>query len=152
MSRGPPANALVPSVALQSAVVSGLVVLVTGTFSRSATASRSWCGITSTGGLTTGAGAWLLVEAVTDDAPSYPWILAVYALGVMVGFVVPLLPGGLGLREGVMVSLLAPRYGVGAATTLVLALRLVATFGELAAIGIGELIGLATRGPGRTPA
>jgi len=103
------------------------------------------CLLNALGWLTTGAGAWLLVEAVTDDAPSYPWILAVYALGVMVGFVVPLLPGGLGLREGVMVSLLAPRYGVGAATTLVLALRLVATFGELAAIGIGEAIGLVPR-------
>ena len=103
------------------------------------------CVLNAAGWLATGAGAWLLVDAITGDAPPYAWMLSVYALGVMVGFVVPLLPGGLGLREGVMVSLLAPRYGVGAATTLVLGLRLVATGGELAAIGIGELVGLVGR-------
>ena len=105
------------------------------------------CLLNAAGWLATGAGAWLLVDAITGDAPSFAWMLSVYALGVMVGFVLPILPAGLGLREGVTVSLLAPRYGVGAATTMTLALRLVATGGELAAIGIGELIGLAVRRP-----
>ncbi len=105
------------------------------------------CLLNAAGWLTTGVGAWLLVDAITGAAPPFAWMLSVYALGVMIGFVLPILPAGLGLREGVTVSLLAPRYGVGAATTMTLALRLVATGGELAAIGIGELIGLAARRP-----
>ena len=57
----------------------------------------------------------------------------------MLGFLVPLLPGGLGLREGTLIAFLAGPFGAGVATALALALRLVNTLGEFVAIGGTEI-------------
>jgi len=54
-------------------------------------------------------------------------------------FVVPLLPGGLGLRDGTLIAFLATTTGVGAATAIAIALRLANTLGEFLAIGLVEL-------------
>jgi uncharacterized membrane protein YbhN (UPF0104 family) len=51
---------------------------------------------------------------------------------------VPLLPGGLGLRDGTLATFLATRVGTGPATALAIALRLANTLGELVAIGVTE--------------
>ncbi len=62
------------------------------------------CLLNAAGWLATGAGAWLLLDALTADAPSFAWTLAVYALGVMVGFVMPAAARGArpaGGRDGV---------------------------------------------------
>ena len=88
----------------------------------------------------TGAAAWLLVRALTDDAPNAFWLLGAYAFAWLLGFVVPLLPGGLGLREGTLVAFLAAPFDAGVATALALALRLANTLGELVAIGGVEAI------------
>ena len=91
--------------------------------------------VKAAGWLATGAAAWLLVEALSgDDPPSFAWLLGVYAFSWLLGFVVPLLPGGLGVREGTLVAFLAAPYAAGVATALALALRLANTLGELVAI------------------
>src|SRR5207237_3914746 len=102
------------------------------------------------GWLTTGAAAYLLMRAVTHETVSPVWLTAVYSFAWLVGFVVPLLPGGLGLRDGVLVALLAARIGVGPATAVAIALRLAATLGELLAIGVTEAVYALLRLLGRT--
>ncbi len=60
------------------------------------------------GWLATGLGAWLLLRALaSEDIPGIAWVTGVYAFSWMVGFLIPLLPGGLGAREGVFVALIA---------------------------------------------
>jgi glycosyltransferase 2 family protein len=85
----------------------------------------------------TGAGFLVLANGLTDEpSPGLMWAVATYAVGYLVGFVIPLLPGGLGAREGALVAVLSPRYGLGAATALSLALRVAVTIGELLAVAI----------------
>ena len=89
----------------------------------------------------TGLGAWLLLRALSsEDLPGVAWITGVYAFSWMVGFLLPLLPGGLGAREGVFVALIATSVGVGPATALSLALRLASTVAEFVAIGGVEVL------------
>ena len=93
------------------------------------------------GWLATGGGAWLLLRALSsEDIPGIAWVTGVYAFSWMVGFLIPLLPGGLGAREGVFIALIASSVGVGPATALSLALRLASTIGEFVAIGVVELL------------
>jgi uncharacterized membrane protein YbhN (UPF0104 family) len=95
--------------------------------------------VNASGWLATGLAAHVLLDAFSPaGVPAYPWLLGVYALSVVVGFALPLLPGGLGAREATMVGFLRGAYGVGPATALVIALRLAATAGELVAIGAVE--------------
>jgi uncharacterized membrane protein YbhN (UPF0104 family) len=97
--------------------------------------------LNTVGWLTTGGAVYLLVRALVTHLNASPvWLTAVYSFAWLVGFVVPLLPGGLGLREGALVALLASRIGAGPATAVALALRLVATLGELLAIGVTEAV------------
>jgi uncharacterized membrane protein YbhN (UPF0104 family) len=96
-------------------------------------------GLNALGWVATGAAAWLLVRALSGEAdPNFFSLTAAYAFAWLLGFLVPFLPGGLGLREATLVALLAPRYGVGVATTLALALRFANTLGEFAAIAAVE--------------
>jgi uncharacterized membrane protein YbhN (UPF0104 family) len=91
------------------------------------------------GWLTTGGAAYLLMRAlVTHPNVSPVWLTAVYSFAWLVGFIVPLLPGGLGLRDGALVALLASRIGAVPATAVAIALRLAATSAELLAIGVTE--------------
>jgi uncharacterized membrane protein YbhN (UPF0104 family) len=95
--------------------------------------------VNTLGWLTTGGAAYLLVRALAADADfSFAWLTAVYAFAWLLGFVVPLLPGGLGLRDGTLATFLATRVGAGPATALAIALRLANTLGELVAIGLTE--------------
>jgi uncharacterized membrane protein YbhN (UPF0104 family) len=64
-----------------------------------------------------------------------PLVVAAVALATIAGFVVAVLPGGLGVREGVLMSVLAPALGSDASVIAALALRLVWVVAELA-IGI----------------
>ena len=96
--------------------------------------------LNSLGWLATGAATWTLIRALTEgDPPAVSWLVGVYALAWMLGFLVPLLPGGLGMRDGTLAVFLATRVGAGVATGLVLALRLANTLGEFVAIGATEL-------------
>jgi uncharacterized membrane protein YbhN (UPF0104 family) len=90
----------------------------------------------------TGAAVWVLVAALSEEGTPRPnpfWLLGAYAFAWLLGFVVPLLPGGLGLREGTLAAFLAARFGAGVATALALALRLVNTLGEFVAIAAVEV-------------
>lgn len=93
------------------------------------------------GWLATGFGTWLLLRALsTEETPGIAWVTGVYAFSWMIGFLVPLLPGGLGLREATFVALIGKSVGIGPATALALAVRLIATIGEFVAIGLVELL------------
>lgn len=89
-----------------------------------------------------GAAAWLMLDALTPNPPGFWPVLAGYSFAWLLGVIVPLLPGGLGLREATLAALLAPTYGLGVATTLALALRLVNTIAEFIAIGMTEAAAL----------
>ena len=63
-------------------------------------------------------------------------VIASVALATVAGFVVAVLPGGLGVREGVLMSALAPALGSDNAVVAALALRLVWVAAELAAAAL----------------
>jgi len=88
------------------------------------------------GWLGTGTAVYLLVTAVTGSAPPFLWLAGTYTAGYLVGFVAPLSPGGLGVREGMLVILLAPQYGIGVAIAISLAIRLANMAGELLAVAL----------------
>jgi uncharacterized membrane protein YbhN (UPF0104 family) len=62
-----------------------------------------------------------------------PVVIASVALATVAGFVVAVLPGGLGVREGVLMSALAPALGADGSVVAALVLRLVWVAAELAA-------------------
>ena len=65
-----------------------------------------------------------------------PVVIASVALATVAGFVVAVLPGGLGVREGVLMSALAPALGSDHAVVAALMLRLVWVAAELAAAAV----------------
>ena len=70
-------------------------------------------------------------------------LLGAFALSWLIGVLVPLAPGGLGLRDGALVGALAAAVGAGPATALALVLRLGTFAGELLAAALAELAALA---------
>jgi glycosyltransferase 2 family protein len=60
-----------------------------------------------------------------------PMVIAAVALATIAGFVVAVLPGGLGVREGVLMSVLAPVLGAQASVIAALVLRLVWVIAEV---------------------
>jgi dolichol-phosphate mannosyltransferase len=96
------------------------------------------------GWIATGLGAWALARALGATAGLDAFLLlGAFALSWLLGVLVPLAPGGLGLREGSIVLTLGAAIGAGPATALALALRLVSFAGELVAIAMAELAALA---------
>jgi dolichol-phosphate mannosyltransferase len=96
------------------------------------------------GWVATGLGAWALARALGATAGLDAFLLlGAFALSWLLGVLVPLAPGGLGLREGSLILTLGASIGAGPATALALALRLVSFAGELVAITIAELAALA---------
>ncbi len=69
------------------------------------------------------------------------WLLiAVIALAWVVGFVTPGAPGGLGVREGLMLLMLAPAFSAASASVLVIALRVATTLGDVLILIAGFLL------------
>ena len=62
-----------------------------------------------------------------------PVVIASVALATVAGFVVAVLPGGLGVREGVLMSAMSPALGADRSVVAALVLRLVWVAAELAA-------------------
>jgi uncharacterized membrane protein YbhN (UPF0104 family) len=62
--------------------------------------------------------------------------IASVALATVAGFVVAVLPGGLGVREGVLMSALAPALGSDHAVVAAVVLRLVWVAAELAGAAV----------------
>lgn len=98
----------------------------------------------------TGLGFLVLLNGLTEEpSPGLIWAIASYAVGYLVGFVVPFLPGGLGAREGALVAVLSPRYGFGTATGVSLVTRLAVTLGEALAVAAIWLAYFGLRGARR---
>ncbi len=92
-----------------------------------------------TGWAFTGLGVRALAAALGIGGS--PWLLVgVFALSWLLGVLVPLAPGGLGLRDGIFVLWLGASVGAGAATGLALVLRLATFAGELVAVAALELL------------
>jgi dolichol-phosphate mannosyltransferase len=106
------------------------------------------------GWVATGLGAWTLARALGASGGLDAFLLlGAFALSWLLGVLVPLAPGGLGLREGSLVVSLAAAIGAGPATALALALRLASFAGELVAIAVAEIAATAlARREARTPA
>lgn len=88
-----------------------------------------------------GMGLILLARFLLPEAPQDYWlIIAVFALAWVVGFVTPGAPGGLGVREALMVLMLAPLYTAASASVLVIALRIATTLGDVFVLTVGFLL------------
>lgn len=98
-----------------------------------------------------------VVRAIDADAAPGLWrlpvITAAVALATVAGFVVAVMPGGLGVREGVLMSALAPALGPDRSVVAALALRLVWVAAELAAAAVLVPLLRPSRGdaPSKTP-
>jgi uncharacterized membrane protein YbhN (UPF0104 family) len=87
-----------------------------------------------------GAGLILLAHCLLPSARHEDWLLiAVFSLAWAVGFVTPGAPGGLGVREGLMLLMLAPVYTTASASVLVIALRIATTLGDVLILVLGLL-------------
>jgi glycosyltransferase 2 family protein len=91
------------------------------------------------GWLATGTAVWTLLRALSPAAPGLLYATGAYALAWLIGFVVPFAPSGLGAREGALIGMLAPRFGVGPAAAIAVLLRFVNIVGDLIAAGLVEL-------------
>lgn len=88
-----------------------------------------------------GLGLILLAHFLLPDAMNDYWLLiAVFALAWVVGFVTPGAPGGLGVREALMVLMLAPAFSAAPASVLVIALRIATTLGDVLILATGFLL------------
>ncbi len=77
------------------------------------------------------AGFVLLAVSVSDVAPAdWPLFGAAYVLAGAIGILAILVPSGLGVREAVIVVLIAPTVGVAAAIVISVLARLCATVGD----------------------
>ncbi|MBU6478697.1 MAG: flippase-like domain-containing protein [Xanthomonadaceae bacterium] len=88
-----------------------------------------------------GIGLILLSRFLLPDASHDYWLLiAVFALAWVVGFVTPGAPGGFGIREGLMLLMLAPVFSAASASVLVIALRVATTLGDVFILIAGFLL------------
>jgi uncharacterized membrane protein YbhN (UPF0104 family) len=82
--------------------------------------------------LVVGAGLILQAHCLLPSERHENWLLiAAFSLAWAVGFVTPGAPGGLGVREGLMLLMLAPVYTAASASVLVIALRIATTLGDV---------------------
>jgi uncharacterized membrane protein YbhN (UPF0104 family) len=73
------------------------------------------------------------VDPAGVPAALWPAVTAGVALATVAGFAVAVLPGGLGVREGVLMTVLSPALGADTAVIAALGLRLTWVIGELLA-------------------
>jgi len=100
--------------------------------------------LNSAGWIATTAGVWVLLDGIPGPAPGPAWLGGSHAFAWMLGFLIPFLPGGLGLRDGTLAALLAVPYSPGVGAALAIAVRLVGMFGELVAAGVAEIAAATT--------
>jgi uncharacterized membrane protein YbhN (UPF0104 family) len=85
---------------------------------------------------------YFLLGSLTDASGGHFLLMTgIFAITWLIGFVTPGAPGGLGVREAVLVVALDPLFGPGIALSLALGMRVVTTIGD----AIGFLAGLALR-------
>jgi hypothetical protein len=83
-----------------------------------------------------GAAMHLFIEAVTGESPfTILYLAGVYAVAGTVGFLAFFVPGGIGIREGVIVLLLGTSLPNGVAVVIAAAVRMIVTIVELLCAG-----------------
>lgn len=88
--------------------------------------------------LLTGAGLAALSHGLFPALPvDYALLVAAFTLAWAIGFVTPGAPAGLGVREGLLLLLLAHGLGTANATLLILALRIATTLGDMLSFAAG---------------
>jgi hypothetical protein len=89
-----------------------------------------------------GAGLTLLAPTMLPNAPhaSYWLLISACAMAWVVGFVTPGAPGGLGVREALLVVMLAPSFSAASASVLVIALRIATTLADVFSFVAGWLL------------
>jgi len=94
--------------------------------------------------------AWLLyglafrflsLGMLPEGAPSLALAMGSFAGAYIVGLFAVLFPGGIGVREGMLVALLTPSIGAGPAFAISVGSRLLLTFTELTAALVAAVIG-----------
>jgi uncharacterized membrane protein YbhN (UPF0104 family) len=81
-----------------------------------------------------GLALWLLARGLLPSAPLRPTAaIAVFTASYLAGFLALIAPGGLGVREGLFILMLQGPLGIGAATALALASRVLLTITEFGA-------------------
>jgi hypothetical protein len=81
-----------------------------------------------------GAALWLLARGLLPGTGLTPLrAIAVFTASYLAGFLALFAPGGIGVREGVFILMLQGPIGIGAATALAIASRLLLTVTELGA-------------------
>ena len=84
---------------------------------------------------------WLLARGATPNAvPSLTLAVGTFAAAYIVGFLAVFAPGGLGVREGILMALLAPAVGTGPALVLSIGSRLLLTATEVVAALVGLMM------------
>jgi len=79
-----------------------------------------------------GVAFWIFVLAVTDDHSLHLFFMTgVFAVSNVIGFLAVFVPGGLGVREGIIAILLAGYVPAGVGILVAFLLRLLTTFVEL---------------------
>ncbi len=81
-----------------------------------------------------GTAFWLLARGLgLPGTLSLATAIGAFALGNVLGIIAIFAPGGVGVREVVLISLLTPELGAGGAVALSVASRILLTFAEIAA-------------------
>lgn len=75
----------------------------------------------------------MVITGSWPDGGLFMLLLGSYAVAMVVGFIAIFAPGGIGVREGVMVALLAPVLGLEAASLLAVVMRVVSVIADLVA-------------------
>jgi uncharacterized membrane protein YbhN (UPF0104 family) len=93
------------------------------------------------------------VDPAGVEAGKWPSIVGSVALATVAGFVIPITPGGLGVREGVLLKVMGPAVGDETATLAAVVLRLTWVAGELLAAAVSSVARPRPRPrPGGSPA
>jgi uncharacterized membrane protein YbhN (UPF0104 family) len=89
-----------------------------------------------------------LQAEVFFSSPPVDWlsITLLFSSAWVAGYVIPGAPGGLGVREAMMVVLLSPLTGAPVATGLAVSMRLTSLAGDALTVGIGALMRRRQRG------
>ena len=92
-----------------------------------------------------GLSLWATLRAIPETTSvaitlaDWPFITVCYAMAILAGFIV-MVPGGLGVREYVVMQVLAGPYGVGAAVVSAVLVRMVSLLTEVSCSGVLYLL------------
>jgi uncharacterized membrane protein YbhN (UPF0104 family) len=90
-----------------------------------------------------GLGSYLVMSAfINTSAISTPWLITVFVVAWLIGYISFITPMGLGVREGIITVILGPIISNGLAGFVAIITRLWLVFSELSVLGIIFLINI----------